>query len=183
MLKVKIGEQEFSLKQKAGEFTIKEFEKLASVLNDKSINELTRYSEAFVMLGADEDVLDEFDGFSFYRLIREFKNYEMEIGEFTKHIEINGRMYESFTEEFFFKVKDMKLIEDAVALNSEFYVGEMMAILFKDVELTKVEHYDPAHIKHKAKLFRENVGYDVAIPFISEFSSNLIKTLEAFKDE
>jgi hypothetical protein len=182
MLNININGASYPIKQTATDFTIKEYENLCEVLNDDNINEIDRYYQAFIMLGLDADLLDTFDGFSFLKLIHEFKDYTLPIGEFTKTIELNGRVYTSFDEKFFFSVKDMRLIEEYVKKNSVKFIGEILAIVFKDTELTKVEHYDPAHIKYKAKLFRENITYDVAIPFINDFSSNLITTLESFKN-
>lgn len=182
MLKIKFEEKEYAFTN-AEDLLIKDYEKLAAVLNDKDVNEIERFYQAFVMLGMDPDVLDEFDGFSFLKIIKEFRDVEMPVGEFTQFIEINGRTYQSFKDEFYFSVKDMKLIEENVKKNPTYFVAEIMAIIFKDVELTKTEHYDPAHIKYKAKLFRENIQYKVALPFVANFSSQMIKNLESYKDE
>lgn len=57
-----------------------------------------------------------------------------------------------------------------------------MAVIFKDVDLTKNEHYEEAHIKHKAKLFRDNITFDIAIPYIAYFSKEIIESLQMFKE-
>ena len=182
MLKIIINKNEYSVKQEAKDFTLGEYENLSAILNNDKSNEIERFYDAFILLGIEEDVLDTFDGFTFIKLIKEFKNYEMKLGDYTKVVEINGRTYQSYKgDEFFFTVKDMKLIEKYVKQNPTHFIGEIMSIIFKDVELTKNEHYDNAHIKHKAKIFREHITYDVALPFITSFSKNLIESLESFK--
>lgn len=184
MLNIKIEGNTYPIKQSAEEFTIGEYENVAAILNNDDINEVERFSQAFVMLGMNEDLLDSFDAFAFFKLIGKFKDYQMEVGEFSQIIEVNGRTYESFKDgnEFYFSVKDMRLIEEYVKKNPTFFIAEIIAILFKDVELTKTEHYDDAHIKHKAKLFRKEITYDIALPFIADFSQNLIESLESFKN-
>lgn len=182
MLKFKIKDEEYAFAN-AEELLIKDYENLAAVLNDPLVDEIDRFFKAFVMLGIDGDILDELDGFSFLRIIKEFRDVEMPVGEFTQFLEIEGRTYQSFDEEFFFSVKDMKMIEAAVKKNPTHFIGEVMAIIFKDVELTKTEHQDNAHIKHKAKLIRENVQYKVALPFIASFSKQMIENLESYKNE
>jgi len=182
MLKFRIKDEEFSFKN-AEDLLINDYENLAAILNNPSINEIDRFFKAFVLLGVDGDILDTLDGFSFLKIIKEFKDVEMPVGEFTQFLEINGRTYQSFDQEFFFSVKDMKMIEASVKKNPTHFIGEVMAIVFKDTELTKTEHQDDAHIKYKAKLIRENVQYKVALPFIASFSKQMIANLESYKNE
>lgn len=182
MLKVKIGNEEFEFTN-AEDLLIGKYEDLSSILNSDKLDEIERFYQAFVMLGMDGDLLDSIDGFSFLKIIREFKDVKMDVSDMEKSIILNGRTYESYQDEFFFSVKDMKMIESAVKKNSTHFIADIMAIIFKDVELTKVEHYEPAHIKYKAKLIRENITYKVALPFISSFSKQLIENLEQYKND
>jgi hypothetical protein len=41
-----------------------------------------------------------------------------------------------------------------------------MALLFKRSDLSKTEHYDNAHLKHKSKLFRLQAA-EIAIPYLN----------------
>ena len=183
MFKLKIKGEEFPMKNQPNELTIGEYENLCAILNDDSLENIDKYFKAFVSLGMDIDILDSLDAFSFLRVINEFKGMKMDIGEMKQTIELNGRIYQSFTDEFFFTVKDMKMIESAIKKNPKFYIAEIIAIIFKDIELTKAEHYDNAHIKYKAKLIRDVITYDVALPFVSSFSTQLISSLEAYKND
>lgn len=185
MLIVKVNETELKIKDSANEFLIGEYEDLAVILNDDKIRLFERYFNIFVKLGVDSDFLDyEIGEKTFLDLIKAFRGGDFKFTEFTKEIEVNGRLYQSHTnDEFFLNVKDMKLIEKFISKNSDKFVGELIAVIFKDVDLTKTEHYDPAHIKHKAKLFRDNITFDVAIPFLAYVSKQVIETLTAYQKE
>lgn len=183
MFKINIKGVEHQMKSDANELTIKEYEKLSSILNDENTQNIEKYFKAFINLGMDEDVLDSLDGFSFLKIIKEFKEIMMPVGDIVKEITLNGRTYSCYNEEFFFSVKDMKMIEIAIKRNPTEYIGDLMSIIYKDNELTKVEHYDAAHLKYKAKMIREQVTYDVALPIITKFSKQLIESLESYKND
>jgi len=71
-------------------------------------------------------------------------------------------------------VKDTKLIEKVISSKQKHNVAEILAIMFKRTDLSNVEHYDNAHLKHKAKLFRTQPA-EIAIPyltFVTETISN-----------
>jgi hypothetical protein len=46
------------------------------------------------------------------------------------------------------------------------YISDIMALMFKRTDLSNTEHYDPAHLKHKAKLFSK-LKADIAIPYLT----------------
>ena len=41
-----------------------------------------------------------------------------------------------------------------------------MALMFKRTDLSNTEHYDPAHLKHKSKLFSK-LKADISIPYLT----------------
>ncbi len=57
------------------------------------------------------------------------------------------------------------------------YAGEMMAVCFKRTDLSDIEHYADAHLKHKAKLFREHLTADICVPYIMKVTELLVKSL------
>ena len=75
--------------------------------------------------------------------------------EIQRTIEIDGYTYESYKDEFKVSVKDLKSIEKLISKNPNSYIAEMVAVLYKRVDLTDKEHYEPAHIKHKTTLFSD----------------------------
>lgn len=182
MLNVRIKTEDYPLKQNPSEFTIGEYEKISSIINNDELDQIDKYSQFFVELGIPQDVMDDLNTIEFFNIIKSYTSDKFELGEFQQTIEINGRTYKAFNEEFFLNVKDMKAIEKYVKINPNSFVGELMAIVFKDVDLTKTEHYADAHIRHKAKLFREHVTFDVAVPYVGYFSKELLGSLEMFKE-
>jgi hypothetical protein len=182
MISVRINDQDFQLKSKLEEFTIGEFETFTGIINNPEFDEIEKYFEIFKFFGVSEEVLDEMETKEFFNIVREYGNktaIQEEITNKINEITINGRSYKSFEsgEEFKIKVKDMKLIESFIKKDSSKYIGELMAVIFKDTQLTNTEHYTDAHIKHKATLFRSNVKADIAIPYVAYFSQNIINSL------
>lgn len=182
MLQIEIAGSVYQLKHKPEDFLIGEYERVSSIMNNDELDQIDKYTQLFIELGIPQDVLEELNTIKFFEIIKSYTSYQLEIGEFTKEIEINGRLYKSFDDDFFLSVKDMKEIERSIKRNPDSFIGDIMAIVFKDVELTKNEHFVDAHIKHKSKLFREHVGFDKAVPFIAYFSKEVISSLQMFKE-
>src|SRR5690606_2814500 len=84
MFKINIKGVEHQMKSDANELTIKEYEKLSSILNDENTQNIEKYFKAFINLGMDEDILDSLDGFSFLKIIKEFKEIMMPVGDIVK---------------------------------------------------------------------------------------------------
>jgi hypothetical protein len=181
MLTVRINEIDYSIKQKLNEFTIGEFETITNILNNPEFDELEKYYEIFIVSGIPSSDLEELDIKEFLDLIRNFlENSEFNFSEIEKSKEftINNRLYRAFDTEFKLKVKEMKLIEKYIKKNEKQTLSYILAILFKDIELTENEHYVEAHINHKANLIRENITADIAIPYISYFSDKFVNSFK-----
>jgi hypothetical protein len=178
MLTIKFQDNSYQIKNQVEEFTIREFEEICFILNEKKQTKINAWSKIFIFLGIPEEIIDEFDSFAFIQLIKEFNLDDFENKEFVKNLEIDGYTYQSFENEFKLTVREMGMIEERIEKNSNKFLGELMAIIFKRVDLTKIEHFDKAHIKYKADLFRDNVTADKAIPFIGFLSKRLINNIE-----
>lgn len=184
MINIKFNDKVYSIKNTTTELTIGEFEDLCMILNDMTLNKMERWSKAFNYLGVPEEVIDEFDSFEFIEIIKQFNIFNEELDtEFIKEIEVEGRIYSSFDEKFKLTVKENSLIEQAVAKHSEKYLGEMMAVIFKMEGTDKTIWYDAAHIKHKAKLFREKVTADKVIPFINYLTKKLVNEVNMIEND
>lgn len=182
MVKINYNGESYEMKNQLEELTIGEFEKISNLLNNEQ-NKIEAYMDVFSILGVPQEIIDELDYDEFVSVINSFEFTAPKL-EYRQSFELDGYTYVSYTgEEFKLKVKDMSLCEKYVVQNPEAYIGEMMAILFKRNDLTKNEHYENIHIKHKAKLFREHVTADIALPFIAMFSEKLIKNVVILKDE
>ena len=184
MLNVKIEGKTYEIKNSVEEFSIGEFETISSILNEEKKTKINKWFEIFVYLGIPEDVVDNFDSFAFIQLINEFNINEFTPNDFTKEIIINGYTYVSYDEEFKLTVKEMGMIESVVTnKNNDKYLADILAVIFKRTDLTKSEHFDKAHIKFKADLFRKKITADVAMPFLGFLSKRLINNAEDIKTE
>ena len=94
--------------------------------------------------------------------------------ELVSSLEIDGYTYVAFEEKFKLSVKDTKHIEKIMNSKHKGYISELLAVLFKRTDLTKVEHYSDAHIKLKAKLIRE-LKAEIAVPYLVEIGQKLSK--------
>jgi len=179
MIVIKFDGKEYEIKNEAKELLVGEFEVLSAILNDEGKDEVASYIKVFTELGIPEEVIDSMDYDDFEKVITQLNLSDVLEKEYKQEIVIDGYTYVSYTgDDFKLKVKDMSLIEIFVKNNPNKYIGELLAVLFKRTDLSKVEHYDKEHLKHKAKLFRENVTADIAIPFIVYFSDKLIKNVK-----
>ena len=138
-----------------------------------------KYLETFQLLGLTEDDLSENDAVFWLDIIKEFNLVKLDNTDFIKEIVINGYTYQCYEKDkFSLSVRDLAKIENYIVKNKTEFLGEMLAIVYKRVDLTKAEHYVDAHIKHKAELFRENLTADIAIPFLMLIQNRIINSLE-----
>jgi hypothetical protein len=181
MLTVRLNDIDYSIKQKVNEFTIGEFEQITNILNNSELDELEKYYEIFIVTGLSEEILEELEIKKFLELIRLFleeSEFNFSNLEKVKEFSINNRIYRAYEDEFKLKVKEMKLIEKYIKKNEKQTLSYILAILFKDIELTENEHYVEAHINHKANLIRENITANIAVPYISYFSEKFVNVFE-----
>lgn len=150
-----------NIANKMNEITIDEFEKISAIHNNKELDNIEKQIKVFEIVGVEEDEWDDFK--YFVEKTKEFNtdNYDKKdpIGE----IEIDGFTYKA---EFKLSVKDTKLIEKMIVKENKHSVSDIMALMFKRTDLSNTEHYDTAHLKHKAKLFRTQPA-EIAIPYIT----------------
>ena len=185
MISVRINEIDYSIKQKVNEFTIGEFETITTILNNSELDKIDKYTQIFTVLGVPQNVIDEMETSHFFNLVKEFANIEDNIdylvAEKVKEVTVNGRVYQAYEgDEFKMNVKQMKMIEKYIKLNPKTYISDLMAIIFKDVQLTNNEHYVDAHIKHKSNLFKDAITVDVALPYVGFFSKELLTNLQTY---
>lgn len=175
MINLKFEEKTYSIKNRTDEFTIGEFEDICSILNSDTLTKVDKWSKVFKYLGVPEDVVDEFDAFDFIEMIKQFNIFDEQSSDYVKEITIDGKVYVLFDEKFKVTVKENALIESFIQKNSEKYIGELMAILYKLEGTDKTMWYDNAHIKFKAKQFRTNVTINNALPIIKYLAKKLVK--------
>ena len=184
MIKINFNGKEFEAKNQPSEILISDFEKISTILNDISRDEIDKYIEIFSILGIPEEIIDNMDYDEFVAVIKTMQDNFVIDSSFKKEFEINGYTYRAYDgDEFKLKVKEMSLIETYVKKNETKFIGEMMAIIFKRTDLSKTEHFEPAHIKHKADLFREYLSAEIALPYVGLLSQKLLSNLMVLKNE
>lgn len=169
----------YELPNKPEEVRLSTFEKMYLIMQDNSLGSFDRYMRIFSLFGLPEDVSGDIDEMELVDLIREFNKVTIPTNQLVKTIEVNGRTYTAYDEEFKFKAKDIVEIERAAMKGVLNFPSFILAVLFKDDALTKIEHYTSAHLQHKAKLFSDNLNTDVAIPYLARVAE---KTLKAIKE-
>lgn len=178
MLIIKCGEESFELRNEPNELTLKEFDNIHSIVDRPQGDQVTKFFEILESMGVPEYILDNLTQKEFIEAVKLYNDYEMP-NELKQEIEVNGRKYVLFTgEEFEFKARDISYIEQAQLKQDKRFPSWVMAILYKDEELGRNEHYDWNHIKHKANLFRDNLKTDIVVPLMARLVRRKVKDLE-----
>lgn len=180
MIKIK----DYEVKNKIDELLISEYEYISMIYNDTNIDNIDKWVKIFQYLGVPIEVIDELDLEEFLNFIKEFQlNIDTIDSEVIKTIIINDVEYTSYEEEFKLSVKDMGLIENYIKEKPDNYIGEAMAVIYKNRKFDRTIHYDKSHIKMKAEQFRKNVTCDKVMPILNVISKKLIKDGELINPE
>lgn len=159
------------------ELTVQQFEDITSVHAQQDLDAIEKHLKVFELFGLTENDFENTTIEQFKMYVKEFNNIKGK-PELQSSIEMDGYKYTAFEgEEFKLSVKDTKHIEKVMNSRHKGYISEMLAILFKRDDLTKTEHYDSAHIKHKAKQIRE-LKAELAVPFLVEIGQKLSKEMK-----
>ena len=162
------------LRSKACDMRLNEWERAALIMQDNEKDTIEKYTDSFILLGLPEKVLNELTIPEFSEIIKQFnEDSATDFAVMVKDFEIDGYKYVAFDT---LRVKDLKIISKYQATKS-MYAGEMMAVCFKREDLSDAEHYADAHIKHKAKLFREHLTADVCVPYIMAVTEQMVKSI------
>jgi hypothetical protein len=147
---------------KMEELTLEQFQKISAIHNDEEYDTLEKHCKVFEYLGITEDEMDvEFD--VFLANVKEFNKDNYTKKDTVEEIEIDGYTYRA---EMKLSVKDSRIVEKIIKKDNKEFISDIMALMFKRTDLSNTEHYDPAHLKHKAKLFSK-LKADIAIPYLT----------------
>jgi hypothetical protein len=169
----------YHVKSKNSEININELEKIYNIYTTTS--EFFESSICmFDILGLPRHISEELDA---NEIVDIRKNLELDIipGDYTTELLINGVKYVCrLNEQGIPRItgKVFKYIENAC--KKDFYIADILSILFKVEDIDDVIHYDT--ISERADLFRESVTADVAIPFIVLISEKYIKNIEGLNE-
>ena len=147
---------------KMDELTLEQFQKISAIHNNEEFDALEKHCKVFEYLGITEDEMDvDFD--LFLANVKEFNNNNYTKKDPVEEIELEGYTYKA---EMKLSVKDSRIVEKIIKKDNKEYISDIMALMFKRTDLSNTEHYDPAHLKHKAKLFSK-LKADISIPYIT----------------
>lgn len=178
MLKINYEGTKYSIKNKLTELLIKDYEKIASILNREDLILLDRYTEIFVYLGIPRDVAEDIDSYYFIECIQKFNLITNEPLNILQSIDINGTSYVAYENEFKLSTKERSLIEKYTESNKDSWIANAMAVIYKNPEIDSSLKYDKAHLEYKAQLIRDNITADKCIPIIDFLSKRAIKEYE-----
>ena len=159
---------------KMDELTLEQFQKISAIHNNEEYDTLEKHCKVFEYLGITEDEMDvDFD--LFLANVKEFNNNNYAKKDPVEEIEIDGYTYKA---EMKLSVKDSRIVEKIVKKDNKEYISDIMALMFKRTDLSNTEHYDPAHLKHKAKLFSK-LKADISIPYLTFVTNKLTSHAES----
>ena len=159
---IKIFERE--IPNKMDELTIEQFEKVTEITNNKELDNIDRYIKIFEYFGVKESEWDDNDVelSEFIEKVKEFNSSNYEKKDAVESFELEGYTYEG---QLKLSVKDTKIIEKIINRKSHNWISDLLALMFKRSDLSQVEHYTEAHLKHKSKLFKQ-LKAEIAIPYL-----------------
>jgi len=147
---------------KMDELTLEQFQKISAIHNNEEYDTLEKHCKVFEYLGITEEDMDvDFD--LFLANVKAFNDNNYTKADPVEEIELEGYTYRA---EMKLSVKDSRIVEKIVKKDNKYYISDIMALMFKRTDLSNTEHYDPAHLKHKAKLFSK-LKADIAIPYLT----------------
>jgi hypothetical protein len=155
------------------ELTVQQFETITTIHADPELDAIDKHLQVFEFLGVPTIEWDNVEIEEFKEIVRNFNDIQSK-PELVNTLEIDGYTYTAFEDQFKLSVKDTKHIEKIMHSKHKGYISELLAVLFKRTDLTKVEHYSDAHIKLKAKLIRE-LKAEIAVPYLVEIGQKLSK--------
>lgn len=174
----------FQAKTSLGEMTVGEFEMFSEVLNNPELDYIDKYLEILRIQGMTEESIEEVTDEDLFAFIGEIAKDDRPSGDLVPNIEIEGYTYVAYTgEKFSMRAKDLGLIESYVKKTPNGgYFAQALAVLFKREDLTRTEHYTPAHIEHKAKLIR-TLPVELLYPYVVHIAHTLGRKIEMIKQQ
>jgi len=176
-------QKEIELPNQPDAMLIKEFESICNLINDQSKGELERFLSVFGILGIEDGIIDQMSKDQFIENAKTLKKAKYNDELPPKVIELGGRTYVANivdidgTQDLVISARDVVTIERTARQNTGMFPSMVTAILYKDSQLTKNEHYSDAHIKHKAQLFRKELPASYAIPLLVRQARETVKDL------
>lgn len=177
--------KEYKFRNLGSEVSLKEFDKVSQIMTPKSemasdeasTPKLDKWIKVTELLG-DAGLIDVIDSDGLVNLIKNFRAVDVD-GEVIDSVTIGSRTYtlEKNDGKLFISGKASAEIEKYFRTKKN-WVAYTIAILFKDDQLTNVEHYDPAHLEHKVELLGKELTAEVCAPIIFEVNKQMAESYQ-----
>ena len=161
------------------ELTVQQFDELNKIENNQELDTIEKWIEKFIYLGVPEKAFDKMELDEFANYIKDFNKSEIPSTEKVTQIVIDKYTYETSEN---IGVKDLGMIEKIYRSQDDNFTAQTLAILFKRTDLTRTEHYAPAHLKLKTNLFKKQTA-EIAFPYILDILQKITKITEKKVDE
>lgn len=177
MKKLNFKGQEYLVRTESKDITLKELFKISTILNDEKTDYIEKWMGVISILGSKE-LVEVISINKFTELVNQINFGDVQ-SVIAPQIEVNNRIYKINLEDgkMELSAKDVAKIEKIARSGSSWGV-KAFAFMYRDELLTTTEHFDDAHISHKAKLFEDVVSAEIATPVIFELSKCIVGNIE-----
>jgi hypothetical protein len=179
MVDINYDGEKYTIKSDVNELTIKEYEKITYYLNTEN-DFFDKWFSILEFLGIPKSVIDDIDANELIEIINSINLSDIE-KTYIKEIEIDGYNYTcEFKENGEPKItgKTFKLLEKVC--KKDYYIADIMAILFKRDDLNDKENYELSHIEYKATLFRKEKAA-ISVPYVLFIAEKYVKNIMSLK--
>lgn len=178
MINVNISGESKQIKGHLNEITVREFEKLCEIVLSEREDILDKHLDIFAVLGMSQEDIDRISPDEFLEVVKQFTFMDKDVKDFQKEIVVDGNVLQAFTgDKFILSVRDLARIEKHIKQKNGLFIGEMLAVIYKDPTLSKEQNYSPEYLTKKAEWLRDSVMADVAYPYLNLITQNLTKTI------
>lgn len=161
------------------ELTVEQFDYLNKIENNIELDTIEKWIEKFIYLGVPEKAFDSMELEEFANYIKVFNKSDIPSTDKVTELVIDKYTYQSSEN---IGVKDLGMIEKIYRSQDDNFTSQTLAILFKRTDLTRTEHYAPAHLKLKTNLFKKQTA-EIAFPYILDILQKITKITEKKVEE
>lgn len=165
------------------ELTVQQFDELNKIENNQDLDTIEKWIEKFIYLGVTEKAFDNMELEEFANYIKLFNKSDVPNAAKVTELVIDKYTYQANET---IGVKDLGLLERIYRSKADDFCAQTLAILFKRTDLTRTEHYAPAHLKFKVNLMKKQSA-EIAFPYIMEILQKITaiseKKVEEIKED
>jgi len=161
------------------ELTVEQFDYLNKIENNQELDTIEKWIEKFIYLGVPYKAFDNMELEEFADYIKVFNKSDIPSTEKVTELVIDKYTYQSSEN---IGVKDLGMIEKIYRSQDDNFTAQTLSILFKRTDLSRTEHYAPAHLKLKTNLFKKQIA-EIAFPYILDILQKITKITEQKVEE